>query len=211
MNNINEAIEERMARILNDDSSMDMMNNMKNQINEGGILVNKKEGSTMESKNIDINVESQVIGEKLITSDDGTTSTVPVVNADVTIAAGMPVVAAAPVPETPTEAPKKTVSKSKKKNDVDLDAIEKEFIENFDTMNHEMRFDHLVKLCGETAASSAKKLDLKPANRILESVRGNRALKGEVLDKVYNFYKNHEELKNRPNVVKLLTPEFFVG
>ena len=215
----NNAIEERMSQILNDNNNNSNII-MKSQLNEGGILINNKRKGELKMNQIDVQdinvgIESEVIDEEVITDDAGNNKSIPVIGANINVETGLPVQASpttnvdVPTTTTKTTTTKKT-SKSKK-NMINLDEIEKEFIKDFDTMNHEMRFDHLVKMCGETAASSAKKLDLRPANRILESVRGNRLLKDETLNKVYMFYKNHPNLQNRPNVLKLLTPEFFLG
>ena len=214
----NNAIEERMSQILSDNNSI--KNNILSQINDGGVFINNKKGEvTMNEINVqDINVDIETNVEEIDSVMDNDEK-IPVISTNINVDAGLPVEKAEVNEFTEVEETTSTKNKNKnnnskkksKKNEHNLDEIEKEFIDNFNTMNHEMRFDHLVKMCGETAASSAKKLDLRPANRILESVRGNRLLKDENLNKVYMFYKNHPNLQNRPNVIKLLTPEFFVG
>lgn len=97
------------------------------------------------------------------------------------------------------------------KVEVDYDAVAKTFVEKFNQLTSQEKYAAILLLCGETAASSAKKLGINPANRILRAAKCISPLsnKDGLRDKVVNFYKGHEKLKKYPEVSNLITENLF--
>ena len=128
----------------------------------------------------------------------------------------MPGVTPAPVvniPQqtTPTTTTKQTSTQSlyKKKAAENLANLEVITIQNWATLSNEIRYENMVKIIGLSSAKVAASLGMQPANRVTQAVRGQRPFKPEIVQLVYNWFMNNDELMKHPQLRALVTPDLF--
>lgn len=102
-------------------------------------------------------------------------------------------------------------STTSKKNNINYEEVAKDFVENFDKMSSFAKYESILILCKESAASSAKKLGISPANRISKAAKCESPIsnKDGLRDKVVEFYKNHSEMAKYPAVRELISESLF--
>ena len=87
---------------------------------------------------------------------------------------------------------------------------EERLLNSFDTLSNEQKFYDITTVMQETPAKIAKHFGMNPANRILLSVRGERKLKENLLEMVYEYIINHEEIVKRPRIREKITKDILI-
>lgn len=87
---------------------------------------------------------------------------------------------------------------------------EERLLNSFDALSNEQKFYDITTVMQETPAKIAKHFGMNPANRILLSVRGERKLKGNLLEMVYEYIINHEEIVKRPRIREKITKDILI-
>lgn len=87
---------------------------------------------------------------------------------------------------------------------------EERLLNSFDALSNEQKFYDITTVMQETPAKIAKHFGMNPANRILLSVRGERKLKENLLEMVYEYIINHEEIVKRPRIREKITKDILI-
>ena len=112
--------------------------------------------------------------------------------------------------QSATAQPKVAKPHSNKKKEAvgDIDSFEEELIATWNSKTNEERYNGILTIMGISSAKVAAALDLKPANRITEAVRGNKPMKSDLIDKVYDWFIAQPSISNR-KIAAYITKDLF--